>query len=82
MVCDRGRRRSLGDRCQLEVMDDPVDHGIVCDKSDDLHLSSALSTNQRVDFKNFAYHLGPAPAGDFRALLLNEDERNRTSSNS
>jgi len=74
MVYDRGRRRSLGDKCQLKVLDDPVHHGIVCDEGDDLHVSSALSTNQRVDFKNFADHLCPAPAGDSRVLLLHDDK--------
>jgi len=56
------------------VIDDPVDHGIIRNKSDDIHLSSALITNQRIDLVDFSYHLRPAPARDSRTLLLNEDE--------
>jgi len=55
-------------------MDDPVDHGIIRNKSDELHLSSALITNQRVDLVHFPDHLRPAPAGDSRTLLLHDDE--------
>jgi len=74
MVCDERGRGSLGDKCQLEVMDDPVDHGIIRNKSDELHVSTALGTNQRVDLVHFLDHLRPAPAGDSRALLLHDDE--------
>jgi hypothetical protein len=71
---DVRRGRSLRDKCQLKVMDDPVHHGIIHNKSDDLHLSSALITNQRVYFVHFSYHLCPAPVRDSRTLLPNEDE--------
>jgi len=55
-------------------MDDPVQHGIIRNKSDDLHVSTALSTNQRVDFKNFADHLRPAPARDSWAFHFDNQE--------
>jgi len=47
------RGRSLRDKCQLQVVDDPVHNGIVGEESDDLHVSSALSTNQRIDLVTF-----------------------------
>jgi len=49
-------------------------HGIVGDEGNDAHLALALRADQRVDFKNLADHLCPAPAGDHGALLLNDDE--------
>jgi len=57
MVCDERGRGSLGDKCQLEVMDDPVDHGIIRNKSDELHVSTALGTNQRVDLVRLRFIL-------------------------
>lgn len=66
--------RSLRDKCQLEVIDDAVNHGIVGDEGDDAHLSTALRADQRVDFKNLADHLCPFAARDSRAFLLNDDE--------
>jgi len=32
-------RRSLRDKCQLKMIDDPVHHGIIYNKSDDLQES-------------------------------------------
>ncbi|MFP4083251.1 MAG: hypothetical protein ACLFVG_10940 [Candidatus Aminicenantes bacterium] len=45
------RRRSLGDKCQLEVVDDPVHHGIVGEEGDDAHLAATSGTEQRVDLE-------------------------------
>ena len=68
------RGRLVRDKCQLEVIDDPVHRVIVCDEGDDAHPAPASRTDQGVDFENLADHLGPEPAGDSLALLLNEDE--------
>jgi len=57
------RRRSLRHKSQVQVVDNPVHHGIIRNKSDDLHVSSALSKNQRIDLEDFSYHLGPTAAG-------------------
>jgi len=61
------RGRLIRDKCQLRVMDDPVHHGIIRNKRDDLHLSSALGTNQRIDLVDFSYHLRPDPAVNVEA---------------
>jgi len=53
-------RRSLRDKSQLEVVDNPVHHGIVGEEGDDLHRGAALDTGQGVNFVHFADHLGPA----------------------
>jgi len=66
-------RRSFCHKGQLEVMDDPVHHGIVGEESDDLHRGAALDTGQGIHLKDFSDHLCPAAAGDPRALLLNDD---------
>jgi len=66
--------RSLSNKAQLEVVDDFVHNRIVGEESDDLHCPPALRTDQGVDFIDFANHLGPAAAGDPRALLLDDDE--------
>ncbi len=57
------RRRSLGHKGQLEMMDDPVHHGIVCEEGNDAHLASVLGAEQGVHLMDFSYHLCPAPAG-------------------
>ncbi|MFW6160340.1 MAG: hypothetical protein ACOC57_04275 [Acidobacteriota bacterium] len=44
------RRRPLCHKCQLEMTDDPVDDGIVCEERDDAHPTLTLRTDQRVDF--------------------------------
>jgi len=38
------------DKSQLEAVDDSVHHGIVGNKSDDIHRAVAWGTDQRVDF--------------------------------
>jgi len=74
----KGRtRRSLCDKGQLEMLDDPVHHGIVCGEGNDAHLAAALGTEQRIDFKDFPYHFGPAAARDPRAFFLNDQELQR-----
>jgi len=54
------------------VVDDPVHHGIVCEEGDDAYLSLAFGTGQWINLIDFSYHLSPAPAGDSRALLLDD----------
>ncbi len=71
LVSDVRRRGSLCDKCQLEMIDDPVDHGIVCQEGNDLHLSAALRADQRIHLVDFADHLGPACGGDGPELFLN-----------
>lgn len=67
-------RGSLSGEGQLKVMDDPVHHSRIRNKSDDLHLSSALITNQRIYLEDLADHFCPATARESRALLLDDDE--------
>jgi hypothetical protein len=64
----------LGDKCQFEVADDFVDHGIVGQEGDDLHRGAALRTDRGVDFIDFADHLGPALGGAGPQLLLYDPE--------
>jgi len=35
---------------ELQMGDDAIDHGIVCNESDDLHPAAAFGTDQRVGF--------------------------------
>ena len=57
------------------MVDDSVDHGIVSEERDDLHLSAALRADHRINFIDFADHLGPALGGDRPELLLHHPER-------
>jgi len=45
---DVRRGRSLGDKCQLEVIDDSVHHRIVDEESDDAHPALSSRSDQRV----------------------------------
>jgi len=56
------------------VGDDTIDHRIVGEEGDDAHFPLAFGTGQGINLVDFPYHLGPAPAGDPRVLLLNDDE--------
>ena len=58
----------------LEVVDDVIDHGEIGEEGDDLHLAAALGAGQGIDFINLADYLGPAAAGDPRALFLDDDQ--------
>ena len=58
------RRGLICDKRQLEVVDDPVHHGIVRKESYDLHCAPALRTEHRVDFINLADYLSPALGRD------------------
>jgi hypothetical protein len=72
---DRVRRgRSLCDKSQLEVADDAVHHGIIGEEGDDAHLAAALRANHRIYFIHLPYHLCPAPSGNPRAFLLDDEE--------
>jgi hypothetical protein len=42
--------RLVGDKGQLEVINDPVNHGIIGEEGDDLHRAAALGADQGVDF--------------------------------
>jgi len=56
------------------VIDDHVHYGIVGEEGDDLHHRTALRTQQRVNFINFADHLSPASAGNSLEFLLDKEE--------
>jgi hypothetical protein len=42
-------------KSELEVSDDLIDDFMILDKGDHFHLSAALRTDQRIDFKRGAY---------------------------
>ena len=69
--------RSIGDKCHLQVIDDPVHHAVVGEESDDLHLPTALGAEQGIDFIDFTDHLGPAFGRETPELLLHPPERKR-----
>jgi hypothetical protein len=50
-------QRSFRDECQLQVVNDPVGHGVVGEESDDAHLATALRADHGVDFAEFAAQL-------------------------
>ncbi|MDY0231465.1 MAG: hypothetical protein RBR88_03175 [Candidatus Saccharicenans sp.] len=70
LIGDMGRRRSFGDKGQVEVVDDAVDHGLVCEESDDAHLSAATRAEHRANLINLKDHLGPALRENGLELLL------------
>jgi hypothetical protein len=57
------------------VIDNPIDHGIVGEESDDAHLAAALRADHRVNLIDLADHLGPAPGRDGPELFLHHPER-------
>jgi len=69
------RRGPLRDKGQLEVVNDPVHHGIVGEESDDLHDAAALRADHRVNLIDLPDHLGPAFGGDGPELLFHHPER-------
>jgi len=77
-LIDKMRRRgSLGNKGQLQVVDDPVYHAVVGEERDDLHLSAAARAGHRVNFIDFTDHLGPAFGGDGPELLLHHPDRKK-----
>jgi hypothetical protein len=75
LIGHMGRRGALGDKGQVEVVDDAVDHGLVGEKSDDGHLSAATRAEHRANLINLKDHPGPALGGDGLELLLHHLER-------
>jgi hypothetical protein len=55
------------------MIDDAVDHSIVCNKGDDLHPAAALGADHRVNLIHFADHLCPALGGDGPELFLDNE---------
>ena len=68
------RGRLVGDEGELEVVDNPVDHSIVGEEGDDLHLSAASEADHRVHLIHFPDHLGPALGRDRPELVLYHPE--------
>jgi len=68
------RRGPLCDKGQLEVIDDPVHHGIVGEEGDDFHHATALRAEERVNFVHLSDHLSPAAAGDSWAFFLDDEK--------
>jgi hypothetical protein len=64
------RRGPVRDKGQLEVADDPINHGIIGEESDDLHRGAASRAEHRVNLINLPDHLGPALGRDRAELLL------------
>ena len=54
--------RFVGHKCELEKVDDPVHHGIVCEEGNDAHLSLAFGTGQGINFEHFFFDDGPEEA--------------------
>ena len=55
------------------MVDDPIDHGIVGEESDNLHRAAALRTDHGVNFEDLADHLGPALGRRTSGLLLHPE---------
>ena len=77
LIGDLRRWGSLRNKGQVEVIDDPVDHGIVGEESDGLHVTAASGAQHGVNFVHLTDHLGPALGGDGPQLLLEHPERER-----
>jgi len=74
LIGELRRGRFVGDESQLEVIDDPVHHGIVGEESNDLHRAPALRAEERVDLIHLTDHLCPALGRDGPELLLEYPE--------
>jgi hypothetical protein len=72
-----GRGRLVGDKGQLEVVDDAVHHGIVREASDNLHRAAAARAEQGVILADLLNHLGLALAGDGPDLVLPPSEKEK-----
>jgi len=59
------------------VADDAIHHGIIGEESDDLRRAAAMRADHRINFIDFADHLGPALGGDGPELLLHNPESKR-----
>jgi hypothetical protein len=75
LISSLRRRGPLRDKGQLEVVDDPVQHGIVGEESDDLHRGAALGAGQGIHLVHLADHFGPAFGRETPELLLCYPER-------
>jgi hypothetical protein len=56
------------------MVDDAIDHGEIREEGNGLHLSATLGTKEWINLIHFSDHLGPAPPGDLRAFLLDDQE--------
>ncbi len=68
MLDNMRRGRPFSFKGQLEMTDDPVDCLRLFDKRYDPHLATTGGAQQKIHFIDLKDQLGPAPAGDSRAL--------------
>jgi len=68
------RRRLLGGERQLQMTDDPVHDGILCEESYDLHPPAASWAEERLHFIDLPDHLGPTLGGDASWLILHHPQ--------
>lgn len=74
MIGDVSGWGSIGNKGQLEVIDDSIHHGLICEESNDPHFSAALGADHGVDFIHLTDHLGPAFRGNGSELRLHHAE--------
>ena len=75
MISDLRRRGPVRNEGQLQVVDDPVDNGMLPEEGDDLHRPSTFWIDHGVDLVDLEDHLGPALGGEAAGLLLDDPER-------
>jgi len=61
-----GGERSLCDKGQLVVVDDPVHHGLVSDEDDDRHFSLPSGARQEINLIDFSCHTCQAAVGNLQ----------------
>jgi hypothetical protein len=69
------RRGALGDKGQFQVLDDPIDNGVLHEEGDDAHRASAAGTAHGVDLIDLPDHRRPAFGGDAPLLFLDNAQR-------
>jgi hypothetical protein len=67
---DMRGRRLIRHKPKLQMIDNPIQNGLLRDESDDLHRPPALGADHRVNLINFSDHFRPALRWDRLRLLL------------
>ena len=72
------RLRPIGHKRQLQMINNPIHDGYLCEEGDDLHPAPAFRADHRINLIDLPDHGRPAFGRKAPGLFLNDPERRRT----